>query len=303
MMKMDADIVLMTMPDIQNFHIKRSYVRKDIEYIYIPHDMSSNNLVMRTGSTDHYDTIFCTGPHQWEEYEKTDIVNYGEPRRKLVKWGYSLLDDMKRDYDKTTHETHEKKIIMISPSWQKDNIVDLCLDGILVSLKGKGYRIIVRPHPQHIKHEPEKFEQLTDKYRYDQDIEFELDFSANNTVFEADAMITDWSSIAFEYAYTTYRPVVFIDTPMKVMNPDYKKIDTVPIAIWIREVIGKLVKVEEVEAIDKVIGEIFDNADDYHVKIKQISEQYTYNIGNSAEIGGEYIKNALKERINNKANK
>ena len=41
MMKMDADVVVMTMPDIENFHIKRSYIRKDIEYIYIPHCMDS----------------------------------------------------------------------------------------------------------------------------------------------------------------------------------------------------------------------------------------------------------------------
>lgn len=36
MMKMDADVVVMTMPDLENFHIKRSYIRKDIEYIFIP---------------------------------------------------------------------------------------------------------------------------------------------------------------------------------------------------------------------------------------------------------------------------
>ena len=33
MMKMDADVVVMTMPDLENYHIKRSYLRKDIEYI------------------------------------------------------------------------------------------------------------------------------------------------------------------------------------------------------------------------------------------------------------------------------
>ena len=31
MMKMDADVVGMTMPDMENFHIKRRDVRKDIE--------------------------------------------------------------------------------------------------------------------------------------------------------------------------------------------------------------------------------------------------------------------------------
>ena len=35
MMKMDADIVVMTCPDIENYHLKRSYIRKDIEYIYM----------------------------------------------------------------------------------------------------------------------------------------------------------------------------------------------------------------------------------------------------------------------------
>jgi hypothetical protein len=31
MMKMDADVVVMTMPDLENYHIKRSYIRKDID--------------------------------------------------------------------------------------------------------------------------------------------------------------------------------------------------------------------------------------------------------------------------------
>ena len=56
-MKMDADMVIMTMPDLQNFHIKRSYVRKDVEYVYVPHGLDSLNLTMRTGSVDHYDAV------------------------------------------------------------------------------------------------------------------------------------------------------------------------------------------------------------------------------------------------------
>ncbi len=36
-MKLDVDIMVMTVPDLENFHHKRSYVRKDIEYIYMFH--------------------------------------------------------------------------------------------------------------------------------------------------------------------------------------------------------------------------------------------------------------------------
>ena len=72
MMKLEADVVVMTMPDLENFHIKRSYLRKDMEYIYVPHGMDSLNLTMRTGSMDHYDTVFCVGKHQREKIEKTE---------------------------------------------------------------------------------------------------------------------------------------------------------------------------------------------------------------------------------------
>ena len=74
MMKMDADVVVMTMPDLQNFHIKRSYVRKDIEYIFVPHSMGSLNLTMRYQSMDHYDTVFAVGKDQREELEKENEV-------------------------------------------------------------------------------------------------------------------------------------------------------------------------------------------------------------------------------------
>ena len=35
MMKMDADIVVMTMPDLENYHIKRSYVRAGISNTFM----------------------------------------------------------------------------------------------------------------------------------------------------------------------------------------------------------------------------------------------------------------------------
>ena len=56
-MKMDADIVLMTTPDLDNFQYKRSYVKKDIEYIYVVHGPMSTHMVMNNGCLDHFDTI------------------------------------------------------------------------------------------------------------------------------------------------------------------------------------------------------------------------------------------------------
>lgn len=296
MMKLEADVCVMTMPDLENYHIKRSYVDKHIEYVYVPHGMDSLNMTMRKGSMDHFDSVLCTGKHQKEEIEKTEAA-YGLPKKKLVEWGYSLLDDMRESYSKMDKSGKDVKSVLIAPSWQKDNIVDSCLEEILDSLKGKGYKVVVRPHPQHVRHMPEKMEGLKEKYKDNSDIEIQTDFSSNSTVFEADMMITDWSGIAYEYAYTTCKPVLFIDTPMKIMNPEYTKIDTEPINIWMREKIGKVLAVDSVSEAADAVAEMLKNSDDYSRQIDEFVHEYVYNLGNSSEVGAKYIIKTIQEKI------
>lgn len=300
MMKMDCDVVVMTMPDLQNYHIKRSYVRKDIEYIYIPHCMDSMNLTMRKGSIDHFDTIFVTNKYQEEEETKANLVHH--LNRKIVKWGYTLLDDMINDYNHNK-KLNKQKTVLIAPSWQKDNIVDLCLDDILNNLKNTDYKIIVRPHPQHVRHMKEKFEQLKEQYKDNKNIVIQTDFSSNDTVFNADLMISDWSAIAHEYAYTTKKPVLFIDTPMKIMNPDYKDLNIEPINIWSREKIGKVVKAKEINKISKTINEMLNNNDKYKDKITKLVDESVYNLGISDKIGAEYIIKTIQDKIKERSKK
>lgn len=302
MMKMDADVVLMTMPDLENYHIKRSYVRKDIEYIYLPHGMDSLNLTMRQGAMDHYDTIFCVGKHQSEEVRKTEAV-YGLPEKTLVDCGYPLLDDMRADFHKMERKEHDKFKILIAPSWQKDNIVDNCLEEIIDQLKGQDYQITVRPHPQHVRHQKEKMEGLKQQYQNDSDIVIQTDFSSNSTVFEADLMITDWSGIAYEYAYTTQRPVLFINTPMKIMNLEYQKIDTVPLNVWLRDEIGHSLELSELSRVQDTVRELILRRDEYYNKIGTFVEEYVYNVGDSAEIGAKYIINRIQEKIQGRKEK
>lgn len=301
MMKLDCDVMVMTMPDIENFHIKRSYVRKDIEYVYVPHCIDSLNMTMRTGAVDCYDSVLCVGKHQKEEITNTEAV-YGLPHKTLVDWGYTLLDEMRAQYAASAHEDKPGKKILIAPSWQKDNIVDSCLEEILDTLKGRGYQITVRPHPQEVRLKQAYMEQLEAKYAADRDVEIQTDFSSNSTVFEADLLITDWSGITYEYAFTTLRPVLFIDTPMKVMNPEYEKINTPPINIWMREVIGAVVKPDELEKLPEAVERLLSGRDEYRERIDRFVHEYVYNLGNSGEVGAKYIINEIQKKIKERKN-
>ena len=61
-------------------------------------------------------------------------------------------------------------------------------------------------------------EVLKQKYESEH-IEIQTDFTSNNPIMEADMLITDWSGISFEYAFTTYRPILFIDTANEGHEP------------------------------------------------------------------------------------
>ena len=301
MMKMDADVVVMTMPDINNFHIKRSYVRKDTEYIYLPHCMDSLNLTMRKGSMDNYDSVFVTNKYQREECEKTNQV-YDLKNRKIINWGYSLLDDMISDYKKTKRNHDEEKTIMIAPSWQKDNIIDLCLDELLGFLRGEAYKVIVRPHPQQVRHMKEAFEKMKEKYS-GTNIEIQTDFSKNSPIFNADLLITDWSGIGYEYAFTTEKPVISIDTPMKIMNPEYQKVKVEPINIWAREQIGEVVDLKDIKNINTIVKKMLKNQGKYQKKISTLRNDSVYNLGKSAEVGAEYIIDCIQAKIKERKKK
>lgn len=298
MMKMDADIVCMTMPDLGNYHIKRSYVRDDIEYIYFPHAMDSGNLTTRTGSKDHFDTIFCVGPHHVEENTKIDIA-YNLKPRKYVEYGYDLFDEMRRNYDNIKKIEGIKKKILIAPSWQEDNIIDLCLDKILNQLKQFNYEVTVRPHPQQVRHQREYFEKMKAEYE-PLGIIIQTDFTESSTIWESDLVITDWSGIAMDFSMTTLKPTLFINTPMKIMNPEYQKIDTIPINIEMRNVIGTNLDVNQLDDLGAVIEKLFADEEKYRPVIEQWVDEKIFNIGHAAEAGGKYIVSSIKEHIKEK---
>lgn len=293
-MKMDADMVIMTMPDLQNFHIKRSYVRKDVEYVYVPHGLDSLNLTMRTGSVDHYDAVLCVGPNQKEEIKKTEEV-YNLPPKKLVECGYMLLDDMRAGFSEKA-DCSEQPVILIAPSWQEANIMDSCIDELLTSLQYTGYHIVVRPHPQYVKHREAQLNDLKARYAGTPQVEIQTNFASNSTVFQADLLITDWSGIAYEYAYTTCRPVLFVNTPMKVMNPEYERIGVVPINISIRKEIGREIEPEDAGQANIVVEEMVARRGEYQERIRNLACQNVYNLGQSAQCSGKFILSELNKK-------
>ena len=299
MMKMDADLVLMTTPDLDNFYIKRSYVRKDIEYIYIDHAICSVHLPYREHAFDHFDTILCVGQNQVLEHREIEKV-YGTPKKDLIPCGYGLLDNLIRQYESISEKPvdNAKKRILIAPSWQEANILDSCIDKILSALFGKGYQIIVRPHPEYKKRYTARMNAMIERYKdvSKDELTIETDFSSNVTIFTADLVITDWSAIAYEFAFSTLQPPLLINTPTKIMNKNYKKIPLEPINFSLRKKVGIELDLDHVDRVADAVSEIFAKRAEFHDRILQVRSETVFNIGHSGEAGGKYIIQRILEK-------
>ena len=295
MMKMDADIVVMTTPDLERYYIKRSYVRKDIEYIYLHHSLTSLTMCTREGAYDHYDTIFSAGPHQSEEIRAME-KEYKTPEKKLVPFGYALLDKLQEQFNSTGHE-HETKQILIAPSYQDGNILDSILDVLISRLRGHGWRVIVRPHPQYVRRFPANWSAIMSRYASsaDENLVFETDFSSNSTIYESDVLITDWSGIAYEFSFTTKKPTLFFNTPMKVINPNYARFG-VPTDISFRDKVGVSLEPSDAEKVYDVVSDMLVNGAAYSERIERLMKESLFNIGKTGEVGGKYIISQLIAR-------
>lgn len=299
MMRAEADIMLMTTPDLDKFYIKRSIVKKDMEYVYVPHDMMSMHMGFREGALDAFDTIFCTGPHIVREVRATEKV-YGLPEKKLVEFGYPFADKLiaAGEAERATHITGSRKEILIAPSWQEDNLLDSCIDQLINGLFCDGYHITVRPHPEYVKRYGARMQAIVDRYAHmvGDGLSFELDFTVNKSVYSSDLLITDWSGIALEFCFATRRPALFVNTAIKCMNPNWKKIDCVPTEISLRDVVGVSVDKDRLDECRSIVEDLLARADEYDVKIGKVLSEHIYNQGHAGETGADYLLKSLVEK-------
>lgn len=299
MMLVTCDIFVMSTPDLDKYYLKRSFVKKDIEYIFVPHDMMSVHMGFKEGSLDAFDTIFCTGPHVVNEVRATEEV-YNLPKKTLVEFGYPLADLLSEAGKKANENKVEtpKKEILIAPSWQEDNLLDSCVDKLIEKLYSDKYHITVRPHPEYSKRYGMQLNKLVERYKdYDSEkLSFELDFTTNKSIYTADLLITDWSGVAPEFCFATKRPAIFVNTKIKCENPNWQKIGLDPVEISLRNEIGVAVEKDGLDEVDKVVENLLVSSKEYKDVIENKFENLIFNHGCAAEKGARYILTSLANK-------
>lgn len=289
---LDTNIMVMTMPDLHNFQVKRS--RHKVHYVYVQHSLNSLHMIYRHGAFDHYDTICAAGPHHVEEIRAIE-TKYNLPRKNVVELGYSRLDSLietAKKYRKSApieNKTHKK--ILIAHSWGPDSLIESGLGKTLVEqLLNLEHEVILRPHPQTIKFAKARVDEIIIQHKDNPRFTFEGCVAGQESLHQSDIMVSDWSGAATEYAFALNKPVIFCDVPRKVNNPNYQDIYIEPLEVSIREKIGVIW-----DGVSPV-GELIEHCGQKSKRdLRTLTDQIVFNAGHSDKLFYKSIRGYIDE--------
>jgi len=302
-LRLKAKVLIMTMADFGTYHIKRSK-EFPVHYIYTFHSINSplmgfDSGKISKGAFNHFDTIFCVGPHQIQEFRATEQL-YNLKQKNLVECGYGLFDKLIRLRSSFPQQNflskNNKKKVLIAPSWGKQNLLESIGIELIKILLDADYHVIVRPHPMTIKKSPKIIEQIKEKFEKNLDFLLDTNTSSFEQLFSSYALITDWSGISYEYAFGCERPVIYVDVPKKAHNKEYEKIQLVPFETSIRDKIGEVVSPQNIKIIPERIEFLYGHINDFQNKIQKIRNDVIFNIGESGKVTANEIIRIINEK-------
>ena len=299
-MELKARALIMTMADLETYYIKRSKTFP-VNYIYLFHSVNSPLKGFQSGKDskgafDHYDTIFCVGPHQIQEFREREQL-YNLKQKNLVECGYGLFDKLLKTKPPHAQQNllskNGKKKILIAPSWGKQNLLETVGIDLVKILLDAGYHVTVRPHPMIIKNSSKIIKKIMEKFEGNTDFILDPDTSSFEQLFSSYALITDWSGISYEYAFVCERPVIYVDDPKNAHNKEYDKIKSVPLEISIRDKIGEIISVQNLEKLPERIEFLCGHITKFQSKIKKIRDDTIFNIGKSGKVAADEINKII----------
>ena len=283
-----SDLFVLTMMDLDNLQLKRSL--HPVHYVYLFHSMGSTHMVDNENSFDHYDSLFCSGPHQVKEIRRREELK-GLPEKHLFDYGHPRLEEVivqGRSYtaNKTPGQPHT---VLIAPTWGETSIFNTCGKVLIDVLLQAGYHVIMRPHYQSNRQTPEVIRSVRDAFAGQARFEYIDRMGETDSILRSDILISDWSAMALEYAMGLEKPVLFIDVPRRIRNPNWKELGIDPIESTIRTKVGEVVSPEALDDAPAAIERLLADRGRFSENIRAWRETMVFRLGHSVPDGAAEI--------------
>lgn len=199
----------MTTPDLNVLQIKRTRGVK--HYCHITHHLTPGTY--RVFGLDYFDSILVANKLQKDFIKLIESKN--NLNKKYIKVvGSTYLDELYKLYIKEPKKLDSNiKTILVSPSWGKESILFKYGLTFLKPLAESNFNIIIRPHPQSYinKLESNNIEFLKQNLKDYKNISWDTHTNNIHSFKKSDLMISDFSSVIFDYALLVKKPIITMD--------------------------------------------------------------------------------------------
>jgi YidC/Oxa1 family membrane protein insertase len=287
-----ADVMVLTMLDLGNFHLKRSL--HPVHYVYVFHSMGSTHMVDHENSYDHYDSLLCVGPHHVAEIRRREALR-GLPAKHLVERGYPRLERLV-EMAGPPRQVSGSPTALLAPTWGEQSTLHRCGEPLIAALLGAGIGVILRPHYQTARLAPRLIQGLVDRFGASPLFRHVDRMEESASLLESDLLISDWSAMAIEYALGLGKPVLFVDVPPRVRNPKYAELGLEPMEMRIRRELGRILPLDQIAEAPRHVAELLHGAGEVRARSLAFREQWTFNFGRSVDVGAREIARIADER-------
>ena len=284
----EADICLMTTPNLDVFQLKRSKGVK--KYVHITHS-SAETSTYCLYSLDFFDAVFLNGEHQIR-----DIRELENKRNTIIKdlyvVGNPYLDELSKMKETIIKENNNKKTILIAPSWGMNCLFRRFGEKLLDNVVNSDYNIIIRPHPQSLISDKDIIDKFQNRYKDKNNVEWDFNRVNIYSLSKADIMISDFSGVIFDYAFLFEKPVIIPSFTFDKRGTDAIEIDE---EVWTFETIPKIsFKLDEnnFSNISQIIEDSINNETLKNNILKAKEEAYMYE-GQASKRAAQFLNDML----------
>jgi len=283
------------MMDLQNLQLKRSL--HPVHYVYLFHSMGSTHMVDHENSFDHYDSLFCTGPHQVAEIRRREELK-GLPPKHLFDYGHPRLEEVIEQGKawRGQKAPGEQATVLIAPTWGDTSIFNSCGRELVGVLLDAGYRVIARPHYQTNRKSPEVVAAVRKAHAGHPRFEYVGQMGETESILRSDVLISDWSAMVLEYAWGLQKPVLFIDVPRRIRNPNWRELGIEPIEADIRSQVGEIVSPSALAEAPAAIERLLADPGRFRDRMRRMRETMVFRLGRSVPDGAAEIERLANER-------
>ena len=291
---LQADVMVLTMLDLQNFQLKRSL--HGVHYCYVFHSMGSTHMVDHANSYDHYESLLCAGPHHVAEIRRREALA-DLPAKHLFPYGYPRLERLvAAAAARTPRPPAGAPRVLLAPTWGPQSTLHVCGEPLIAALLGAGTRVVLRPHYQTARLAPRLVEGLVARFGADPNFCHVDRMEESDSLLDSDLLISDWSAMAIEYALGLGKPVLFVDVPPRVRNPLYGELGLEPMEMRIRRELGAILPLDRIGEAPRYVAELLRDAEAFRKRSVALREEWAFNFGHSVEAGAREIARLAEQQ-------